>query len=273
MVGFVAISSEHTVMIDVLVIGGGNAALCAALSASENGAKKILLLESAPKKERGGNSIHTRNIRVMHDAPMGQLTDAYSEDEFFEDLLKVTAGKTNEALARQVICESSTCPPWMQRHGVRFQASLGGTLHLSRTNNFFLGGGKALVNAYYRSLESLGIEVRYDSSVCEIEIEHGRVHAVFVQSSQGLKERIVAKAVVVASGGFESNREWLRDAWGPAADQFLIRGCRFNMGVLLRDLIAKGAQSIGDPTQGHCVAIDARSPPYDGGIVTRIDCV
>lgn len=273
MVGFVAISSEHTVMIDVLVIGGGNAALCAALSASENGAKKILLLESAPKKERGGNSIHTRNIRVMHDAPMGQLTDAYSEDEFFEDLLKVTAGKTNEALARQVICESSTCPPWMQRHGVRFQASLGGTLHLSRTNNFFLGGGKALVNAYYRSLESLGIKVLYDSSVCEIEIEHGRVHAVCVQSSQGLKERIVAKAVVVASGGFESNREWLRDAWGPAADQFLIRGCRFNMGVLLRDLIAKGAQSIGDPTQGHCVAIDARSPPYDGGIVTRIDCV
>ncbi|MGA1302008.1 MAG: FAD-binding protein, partial [Burkholderiaceae bacterium] len=140
-------------MVDVLVIGGGNAALCAALSASEHGAKKILLLESAPRKERGGNSIHTRNIRVMHDAPMGELTEAYPEDEFFEDLLRVTAGKTNEALARYVIRESSTCPAWMQRHGVRFQACLGGTLHLSRTNNFFLGGGKALVNAYYRSLD------------------------------------------------------------------------------------------------------------------------
>jgi len=260
-------------MIDVLVIGGGNAALCAALSAAEHGAKKILLLESAPKKERGGNSIHTRNIRVMHDAPMGELTDAYPEDEFFEDLLRVTAGKTNEALARQVIRQSSTCPPWMQRHGVRFQACLGGTLHLSRTNNFFLGGGKALVNAYYRCLQSLGIDVRYDSPVCEIEIERGRVNAVWVQSSQGRKERIAAKTVVIASGGFESNREWLREAWGPAADQFLIRGCRFNMGVLLKDLIAKGAQSIGDPTQGHCVAIDARAPAYDGGIVTRIDCV
>jgi tricarballylate dehydrogenase len=267
------VTSFNLAMLDVLVIGGGNAALCAALSAAEHGAKKILLLESAPKNERGGNSIHTRNIRVMHNAPMGELTDAYPEDEFFEDLLRVTAGKTNETLARNVIRESSTCPPWMQRHGVRFQACLGGTLHLSRTNNFFLGGGKALVNAYYRSLEAQGIDVRYNCTVTELEIAQGRVQGVWVQQENGAKERLVAKTVVVASGGFESNRDWLREAWGPAADQFLIRGCRFNQGVLLKDLIAKGAQSIGDPTQGHCVAIDARAPLYDGGIVTRIDCV
>jgi tricarballylate dehydrogenase len=83
----------------------------------------------------------------------------------------------------------------------------------------------------------------------------------------------------VASGGFESDREWLREAWGRnergewPADRFLIRGTRFNMGVVLRDLLAKGADAIGDPTQGHCVAIDARAPLYDGGICTRVDCV
>jgi tricarballylate dehydrogenase len=92
-------------------------------------------------------------------------------------------------------------------------------------------------------------------------------------------ERIEAKACVVASGGFESNLEWLREAWGQnevgewPADQFGIRGTRFNLGVLLKDLIAQGADTIGDPTQSHCVAIDARAPLYDGGICTRVDCV
>lgn len=260
-------------MIDVLVIGGGNAALCAALSAVEHGARRVVVLESASRAERGGNSIHTRNIRVMHDSPMGYLTDAYGEDEFFDDLIRVTGGKTTEELARQVIRASSECPQWMQRHGVRFQACLGGTLHLSRTNNFFLGGGKALMNAYYRSAESLGIQIQYDSPVERLEIDRKGFQAAWVSDKAGGAHRLPAKAVVVASGGFESNREWLREAWGPAADQFLIRGCRFNQGVLLRDLIAQGAQSIGDVTQGHCVAIDARAPMYDGGIVTRIDCV
>jgi tricarballylate dehydrogenase len=78
---------------------------------------------------------------------------------------------------------------------------------------------------------------------------------------------------VVATGGFESNLEWLREAWGEAADNFLIRGTPYNKGRMLRVLIDKGAQTIGDPTQGHCVAIDARSPKFDGGIVTRVDAV
>jgi tricarballylate dehydrogenase len=96
-------------MIDVLVIGGGNAALCAALTAREAGAS-VLLLEAAPREWRGGNSMHTRNLRCMHDAPQDVLTEAYPEEEFWQDLLKVTAGRTDEALARQVIRESSTLP-------------------------------------------------------------------------------------------------------------------------------------------------------------------
>ena len=260
-------------MIDVLVIGGGNAALCAALTAREAGAS-VLMLEAAPPEWRGGNSMHTRNLRCMHDAPQDVLTEAYPEEEFWQDLLKVTAGKTNEALARQVIRESSRCRDWMRRHGVRFQPSLSGTLHLSRTNAFFMGGGKALVNAYYRSAQALGVQVRYASPVSRLELEGGRFVAAYAGD-----ERIEARACVVASGGFESNIAWLREAWGRndrgewPADRFLIRGTRFNQGVLLKDLLAQGADEIGDPTQAHMVAIDARAPLYDGGITTRVDCV
>jgi tricarballylate dehydrogenase len=260
-------------MFDVLVIGGGNAALCAALMAREAGAS-VLLLEASPREWRGGNSQHTRNLRCMHDEPQDVLVDAYPEEEFWQDLLKVTGGATDEKLARLTIRASSTCRPWMRRHGVRFQPSLAGTLHLSRTNAFFMGGGKALVNAYYRSAENLGVEIRYDAPVDSVELDDGR----FVAARIG-PERIEARACVLACGGFESNREWLREAWGQnergewPADNFLIRGTRFNRGVLLKDMMRHGADMIGDPSQGHCVAIDARAPLYDGGICTRVDGV
>ena len=93
-----------------------------------------------------------------------------------------------------------------------------------------------------------------------------------MQSPSGI-QKIVPKSVVIASGGFESNLEWLEEAWGPAARNFIVRGTRFNQGRMLRELMRNSAAIIGDPTQGHAVAIDARSPKYDGGIVTRVDCV
>jgi tricarballylate dehydrogenase len=275
-------------LLDVLIIGGGNAALCAALMAREAGAS-VLLLEAAPKEWRGGNSMHTRNLRCMHEAPQDVLTEAYPEEEFWQDLLKVTGGQTTESMARRVIRESATCRTWMKKHGVRFQASLSGTLHLSRTNAFFMGGGKALVNAYYRSAQALGVQVRYESSVTHLELKRSshagatEFVAAIVESrdSNGklVQERITAKTCVVASGGFESNIAWQREAWGQnelgewPADNFAIRGTRYNMGVLLKDLMVQGADTTGDPTQSHCVAIDARAPLYDGGIVTRVDCV
>ena len=274
---------------DVIVAGGGNAALCAALMAREAGAR-VLLLESAPREWRGGNSMHTRNLRCMHDAPQDVLTEAYPEEEYWQDLLKVTGGLTDETLARLALRESATCRQWMRGHGVRFQPALSGTLHLSRTNAFFMGGGKALLNAYYRSADNLGIEIRYNTSVTSIEVRDGVFQAVQVQTTvdgepagkSGAKpapERIEAHACVAASGGFESNLAWLRQAWGQnadgewPADNFLIRGTRFNQGVVLRSLLDGGADQVGDATQCHCVAIDARAPKYDGGIVTRLDCV
>ena len=261
-------------MIDVLVVGGGNAALCAALMAREAGAS-VLLLEASPKEWRGGNSQHTRNLRCMHDAPQDVLVDAYPEEEYWQDLLKVTGGLTDEHLARLVIRASSNCRDWMRSHGVHFQPPLSGALHVARTNAFFMGGGKALVNAYFRSAEKLGVQIRYDTPVASVELDGDRFVAVHTEAG----ERIEARSCVLASGGFESNREWLREAWGQnergewPADNFLIRGTRFNQGVLLKHMIEAGADSIGDPSQGHMVAIDARAPLYDGGICTRIDCV
>ena len=261
-------------MIDVLIVGGGNAALCAALMAREAGAS-VLLLESAPRSWRGGNSQHTRNLRCMHDAPQDVLIDAYPEEEYWQDLLKVTGGLTDEHLARLVIRASSGCRDWMRSHGVHFQPPLSGALHVARTNAFFMGGGKALINAYFRSAEHLGVQIRYETPVVSVEMDGERFVAVHTERG----ERIEARSCVLAAGGFESNREWLRQAWGQnergewPADNFLIRGTRFNQGVLLKYMIDAGADSIGDPSQGHMVAIDARAPLYDGGICTRIDCV
>ncbi len=242
-------------MTDVVIAGGGNAALCAAIAAREAGAS-VLMLEASPKAWRGGNTQHTRNLRCAHDAPEDVLTEAYPEPEYWEDLQKVTAGRTNERLARMTLAESARLRPWMRAHGVVFQ----------------LGGGKALVNAYYRTTAKLGIEVRYDTEALDVEIADGRFDAVVVRHG-GITERIRASAFVAAAGGFESNLEWLREAWGARADNFIIRGTAFNQGVLLKALLARGMRSIGDPIQGHAVAVDGRAPKYDGGIVTRLDSV
>ena len=257
---------------DLVVVGGGNAALCAAITAAEAGCR-VIVLEGAPKPYRGGNSRHTRNFRCMHRGPLSVLTDAYDEDEYYEDLLKVTKGRTDEALARLAIRGSEESLPWMEAHGVRFQPSLSGTLSLSRTNAFFLGGGKALVNAYYACAEDLGITVVYEAQVSHIAVENGLFTGVDVAIAGGPIERIAGRACVIASGGFQSDVDWLARAWGPAARNFLIRGTPYNRGVVLKDMLDQGAESVGDPTQCHAVAIDGRAPKFDGGIVTRLDCV
>jgi tricarballylate dehydrogenase len=256
---------------DLLILGGGNAALCAALTARAHGLS-VVIVEAAPRPFRGGNSRHTRNMRTMHTRPLDVLTDAYPEDEYWQDLLKVTGGLTDERLARMTIRGTEAHLPWMLAHGVRFQAPLGGTLHLSRTNAFFLGGGKALLNAYYTAAEAAGVAVYYDAEVVGLEIRDGRFESALVLH-QGRQQRVAARACIAASGGFESNLEWLREAWGPPADNFIVRGTPYNRGMVLKLLLASGVKQVSDATQGHCVAIDARSPKFDGGIVTRVDAV
>jgi len=256
---------------DIVIVGGGNAALCAAIEAAEAGAR-ALILEAAPKPYRGGNSRHTRNFRCKHDGPLSVLTDSYGEDEYFDDLMRVTKGETDEALARMTIRRSEECLPWMEAHGVAFQPSLSGTLSLSRTNAFFLGGGKALVNAYYNTAEDLGVTTAYDAEVVRIHVADDRFEGVTANIA-GVETRIEGRALILASGGFQADLDWLARAWGPAAKNFLIRGTPYNRGVPLKQMLDQGADSVGDPTQCHAVAIDGRAAKFDGGIVTRLDCV
>jgi tricarballylate dehydrogenase len=256
---------------DVLVAGGGNAGLCAAITARQRGAS-VLLLECAPRFFRGGNSRHTRNLRYMHLRADKIMTGAYPEDEFWEDLLRVTQGNTNEALARLTIRMSADLGSWMTAHGVRFQPPLGGTLHLGRTNAFFLGGGKALVNAYYRTAERLGVEIAYDTEVHELNIQDS-VFSSAVVLQAGSSRKVKARTFVAAAGGFEANIPWLKESWGEAADNFIIRGTPYNTGRVLRVLLDKGVKPVGDARQCHAVAVDGRAPKFDGGIVTRLDCV
>lgn len=256
---------------DVAVIGGGNAAMCAAITAKQAGAS-VIVLEHAPHAMRGGNSRHTRNLRAMHEGPTSVLTESYLEEEFWDDLLRVTGGNTDEKLARMTIRQSQRVLPWMAECGVRFQQSLTGTLNLSRTNAFFLGGGKALMNAYCATAERLGVDIVYDTEVLSLDLDDGFARTATL-SSHGFPETLRARTFVASAGGFQANIEWLRQYWGDAADNFRIRGTPYARGTVLKNLLAQGVQSIGDPTQFHAVAIDARAPQFDGGIVTRLDCI
>src|SRR5205809_1039759 len=179
---------------DVLVIGGGNAALCAAISARRAGAL-VLVLEGAPKFYRGGNTRHTRNMRCAHDAATDNLT-----------------------------------------------------------------------------AEQLGVEILYDAEVLDLQIDDGMFLSAELKQGDS-RENVSASTLVAAAGGFEANIEWLKEYWGEAADNFLIRGTPYNRGSILKMLLNKGVQEVGDPTQCHAVAIDARAPKFDGGIITRHDSV
>ena len=129
-----------------------------------------------------------------------------------------------------------------------------------------------MLNSYYRKASSIGIDVIYDSPVTHINIDNGTFQSVTTKN-QNKSRDIKANALVVASGGFQANIEWLREAWGPAADNFIIRGSPFDDGKILRLLMDAGAVITGDPDQCHAIAVDARAPKFDAGIVSRVDCV
>lgn len=256
---------------DVLVLGAGNAAMSAALTARQMGAS-VLMIESANRDLRGGNSRHVRNIRYAHNAATDYVTGAYDSKEYMADLMRVTDGNTNEELTKFMIEASEDAADWMIQQGIKFQPPLSGTLGLARTNAFFLGGGKAVMNSYFKACEKLGIDIVYEAEVEDMELEGGRFVAAHVRH-EGQMHRIEARTVVLGSGGFEANIEWLKEGWGEIADNFLVRGSPMNTGKVLRAMLNNGAKSIGAPDQCHAVAIDGRAPKFDGGISTRIDCV
>ena len=254
---------------DVIVIGAGNAGLCAAITAAEAG-RRVLVIESAPRDMRGGNTRHTRNLRAMHDEPTDILTDAYSFEEYFDDLMRVTKGVTNEALAALTLEKSAELTSWLSHRGVRFQPALSGTLNLGRTNAFFLGGGRALLNSLCHYAEDIGISFIYDTPVKELLIDDGTCQGLLFE---GHDTPLEARQFILTAGGFEANLDWLAEGWGDAAKNFLVRGTPYNKGVMLRSLLDQGAVPVGSLDQCHAVAIDARAPKYDGGIASRIDGV
>ena len=253
---------------DILVIGAGNAGLCAAITAAEAGCS-VLVIEAAARDMRGGNTRHTRNLRAMHEAPTDVLTDAYSFEEYFDDLMRVTRGITNRELASLTLEKSAELTGWLGERGVRFQPALSGTLNLGRTNAFFLGGGRALLNSLCRHAEGLGVEFLYETEVSEMRMEDGYCDGVGLADGRTLS----AKKVITTAGGFEANLEWLAEGWGDSAKNFLVRGTPYNTGTVLRSLLDHGAKPVGELDQCHAVAIDARAPKFDGGIASRIDGV
>jgi tricarballylate dehydrogenase len=248
---------------DVVVAGGGNAALCAAIEARRAGAR-VLLLERTAREWRGGNSKYTRNVRCAD--------DRYPEDELLADLAGVTGEELDRDLARLAVEGSRELPAWMAAQGVRWQPAFRGTLQLGRTNRFFLGGGKALLNSYYETARSLGVEVRYGASVVALALRGARCERVVVEAD-GARHEVPARAAVVASGGYEADLGWLEEHWGEGARRYVVRGSRWNDGSLLRHLLESGAEARGNPRGFHAVAVDARSPRFDGGIATRVDSV
>jgi tricarballylate dehydrogenase len=253
------------------VIGGGNAGVASAMAAEEAGAR-VLILERAPQHLRGGNTRHTRNVRCVH-ADQDYNAGPYSFAELWADLCSVGDGPNDEELARFTVAQSETIPGWMAAHGARWQQPLAGTLHLGRTNRFFLGGGKALLNSYYRYLASRPrVSVAYDAKAEELEFSGSRCTGL-VAVAGGRRQRVGAKAVICASGGFEANLEWLRRYWGDAVDNYIIRGTPFNDGHVLARLFDAHAARAGREQGFHAIAVDARAPKYDGGIATRLDMI
>jgi tricarballylate dehydrogenase len=129
-----------------------------------------------------------------------------------------------------MISESKDILNWIVEQGVRWQPSLGGTLSLGRTNSFFLGGGRAMLNALYLTAERLGVEIIYEAEVTDLDIRDGMFLSAQVKHG-GATLDVRAGALVAAAGGFEANIEWLKEYWGEAAENFLIRGTPLQPGL------------------------------------------
>ncbi|WP_246194746.1 FAD-dependent tricarballylate dehydrogenase TcuA [Allochromatium palmeri] len=251
---------------DVLVIGGGAAALCAAITARRAGCS-VLLAEQAPPALRGGNTRHSRNLRLSHHAPTPFTHGVYPPDEFWAELTRATEGTADPVLGRLLVERSTELTDWLSAAGVPLQPIASGVLPESRRTAFLLGGGKTLLNRLYDLAERLGVEIRYACEIRDPVIVGGRLTEIRAP------DPLAPRAAIACCGGAQANRDWLRRHWGAAADGFINRGTPFASGALLESLLRQGVEPVGDPKAAYLVAVDARSPADDGGIVTRVRCM
>ncbi len=271
---------------DVVVVGGGNAALCAALAARERGAR-VLLLEKAPLAERGGNSYFTAGgFRFAHAGlddlrkdVIPDLTPAeaaavevppYPEGQFYDDLLRLTEHCTDPELADLLVTASRPTVVWMRTHGVRWILMLGRqSYRVGAVHRFWgglaveaVGGGRGLVDVLYDRAARLGIEVRYETKATALRLDaRGAIRGLEVRDREGFAG-VAARAVVLASGGFEANPEWRTRYLGPGWELARVRGTRHNTGDGIRMALEIGAQPYGHWSGCHAVAWDANAPPF-----------
>ncbi|MBO0712918.1 MAG: FAD-dependent oxidoreductase, partial [Acetobacteraceae bacterium] len=277
----VAVSSERP---DVLVVGAGNAALCAAISAHENGAK-VLMLEAAPFEERGGNSHFTGGafrfafsgiddlVAVLPSLAQQNLADVdfgtYSEAEFFDDLFALTQYRTDADLAEILVRGSRDTASWFVRQGVKLEPGLGRQAYQVDGKFKFWGGlalqiwggGPEMLKALYANVERRGTPISFATPAVGLLCEDGRIIGVAAEQ-RGKRVEIRAGAVVLACGSFESNPEMRARYLGPGWELAKVRGTRFNMGAGLSMALAIGARPHGHWSGCHSVAWDVNAPPY-----------
>ncbi|MBX6425840.1 MAG: FAD-dependent tricarballylate dehydrogenase TcuA [Variibacter sp.] len=269
---------------DVVVVGGGNAALCAAIAAEERGAR-VLVLERAPREESGGNSRFTAGaIRFVYNGVedlkeiMPDLTEAeiantdfgtYTEDQFFDDMFRVTQYRTDPTLCEILVRRSFETVKWMRDKGVRF-APIYGRQAFKVDGKFkfwggltveAVGGGPGLVDALTEICRKRGVEVRYSARVTGLLADEKGVHGVHVKSGERVYD-IRAEAVVLACGGFQANTEMRTRYMGPGWELAKVRGTRFNTGDGHLMALAIGASSCGNWSGGHAVQWDRNAPEF-----------
>lgn len=256
----------------VLVIGAGFAGLCAAIEARAAGAA-VTLLEPAPLHLRGGNARHCRNIRLANPAETPWQRGSYPPDAFAADLAAM--GTPAPDLALVLARQSESLGPWLAAQGVAFEPWADGNLPFSRRTAFLRGGGQALVNALFARAARLGVDIRYGWRVSAFDpkalaqADAGPL-AVPADTPEGPRT-IRAAAVVLACGGYGADRARLAALLGPAGHGTANRGTPFQRGEPLLWALAHGAAAAGRPGDGHLVAVDARAPMDDAGIVSRMD--
>jgi len=269
---------------DVVVVGGGNAALCAALSAAEQGVS-VLVLERAPEAEAGGNSRFTAGaIRCVYDgvedlkALMPDLTEeeiantdfgSYTEEQFFDDMGRVTEYRTDPELTEVLVKRSRETMRWMRQKGVRFQPIYGRqAFKVDGKFKFWggltveaWGGGPGLVQALTDAARRNGISIAYEAKALSVEHDDSGVTGIRVRY-KGKTQSIKTKAVVLAAGGFQANAEWRTRYLGPGWDLAKVRGTRFNTGDGIRMALEAGAMPTGNWSGCHAVGWDRNAPEF-----------
>ncbi|HJU31410.1 MAG TPA: FAD-dependent tricarballylate dehydrogenase TcuA [Hyphomicrobiaceae bacterium] len=269
---------------DVVVVGGGNAALCAALSAAEHGIS-VLVLERAPEDEAGGNSRFTAGaMRCVYDgvedlvALMPDLTEqeiaqtdfgTYTEDQFFDDMYRVTEYRTDPELTEVLVKKSRETLRWMKGKGVRF-APIWGRQAFKVDGRFKFwggltieshGGGPGLVAALTAAARKNGITVVYDARATGLLTDDDGVQGVRVRHG-GKTGTVKTRNVVLAAGGFQANTEWRTRYMGPGWELAKVRGTRFNTGDGIKMALEANAMPTGNWSGGHAVAWDRNAPEF-----------